>query len=259
MLSLLRRRPKPVAAPFPAEVPAGQRVYAIGDVHGRLDLLEDLLGRIHADDAALPPVETHVMVLGDLIDRGPASAGVVRRVMAGDARFASFTSLRGNHEQSLLSVLDGDTRWLASWLTYGGRAALLSWGVAEDLLDEGSPAEIAAAARAAVPVGERQWLAALPASRRIGGYLFVHAGVRPGVPLDRQSDEDMMWIRQEFLEDESEHGAVVIHGHTIFRAPQVRTNRIGIDTGAYISGTLTAVALEGREHRFLATAESGSL
>jgi serine/threonine protein phosphatase 1 len=228
-------------------------MYAIGDVHGRLDLLESLLDRIHADDAARDPAETHVLLLGDMIDRGPDSAGVVRRVMGGDARFASLAAVRGNHEASLLSVLDGDTHWLESWLCYGGRAALRSWGVPRLVLDDGEPEEIVEAAIRAVPESEWLWLADLPTSRRRGDYLFVHAGIRPGVPITAQADADLMWIRHEFLSDKRDHGACIVHGHTISRDPELRPNRIGIDTGAYMSGTLTAVGLEGDEQWFLAT------
>lgn len=249
MRSLFRRRP-----PRPAEIPAGRRVYAIGDIHGRLDLLDALLDRIHADDVARGPAATQIILLGDLIDRGPESAGVVRRAMAGDARFAGFATVRGNHEASLLSVLSGDLGWLTSWLAYGGRAALASWGVSPRLLDGDDGEAIAAAARSAVPADERMWLAALPAMRRIGGYAFVHAGVRPGVALDDQAEDDLLWIREAFLDDDSDHGAVIVHGHTISRDPQLRANRIGIDTGAYLSGMLTAVGLEGSARWFLATA-----
>ena len=248
MRSLFRRRP-----PKAAEIPAGRRVYAIGDIHGRLDLLDALLDRIHADDGARAPAETQIILLGDLIDRGPESAGVVRRAMAGDARFGAFATLRGNHEASLLSVLAGDLRWLKSWLAYGGRAALASWGVPHAVLAGEDGDAIAAAARAAVPAEERMWLASLPAMRRIGDYAFVHAGVRPGIALDDQTEDDLLWIRDEFLDDESEHGAVIVHGHTISRDAQLRVNRIGIDTGAYLSGMLTAVGLEGVERWFLAT------
>ncbi len=236
-----------------ATIPPGQRVYAVGDIHGRRDLLDELLDRIHADDAARGPAETEVILLGDLIDRGAESAGVVRRAMGGDPRFAAISTLMGNHEASLLSVLEGETRWLNSWLSYGGRAALASWGVDEGVLADGDSATVCAAARAAVPPTERSWLATLPTMRRIGGYAFVHAGVRPGIPLERQSDDDLLWIRDEFLRDEREHGAVIVHGHTISRDPETRANRIGIDTGAYLSGVLTAVGLEGGDRWFVAT------
>jgi len=246
MLSLFRRAPKAV-------LPAGQRLYAIGDVHGRLDLLDALLDQIHDDDAARPQAETHVLLLGDLIDRGPYSAGVVRRAMAGDERFASLRALKGNHEASLLSVLEGETRWLDSWLDYGGRASLRSWGVEDAVLRSEDHGEIIAAAVAAVPPDEQAWLAGLPTRHHAGDYLFVHAGVRPGIPIEAQSDEDMLWIRGEFLNDRSDHGVVVIHGHTISRAPETRLNRIGIDTGAYLSGTLTALGIEGADRWFLDT------
>jgi serine/threonine protein phosphatase 1 len=246
MLSMFRRQPK-------AELPAGQRLYAIGDVHGRLDLLDVLLDRIHDDDASRRSAETHVVLLGDLIDRGPYSAGVVRRIMAGDDRFASLRALKGNHEASLLSVLEGETRWLQSWLDYGGRASLRSWGVDDAILRSEDEAAIVDAAIAAVPPDEQAWLADLPTCHQAGDYLLVHAGVRPGVPIEAQSDQDMLWIRGEFLNDRSDHGVVVVHGHTISRTPETRHNRIGIDTGAYLSGTLTALGIDGSERWFLDT------
>ena len=246
MRSPFRRVRKP-------SLPAGQRVYAIGDIHGRLDLLEALLDRVHADDAGRNDAETHLVLLGDLIDRGPESAGVVRRAMAGDARFASLSVVKGNHEASLLSVLDGDTRWLTSWLSFGGHAALTSWGVPAAVIADGDPDAICTAARAAVSQEEWAWLARLPAARRIGGYMFVHAGIRPGVSLDKQTDDDLLWIRDAFLNDASDHGAMIVHGHTISREPETRPNRVGIDTGAYLSGTLTALGLEGAERWFLST------
>ena len=248
MLSLFRRVPRAI-------LPEGRRVYAIGDVHGRLDLLDNLLDRVHADNAGRRATDTHVLLLGDLIDRGPESAGVVRRVMAGDARFASLGALKGNHEASLLSVLEGETRWLESWLTYGGRAALRSWGVSDLVLELGDEQEIVTAARAAVPPAERDWIDALPSSLRHGDYLFCHAGIRPGVAIDAQDDADLLWIRDEFLSDRRDHGACIVHGHTISPAPEIRANRIGIDTGAYRSGALTALGLEGGERWFLATGE----
>jgi serine/threonine protein phosphatase 1 len=246
MLSMFRRPPKPL-------LPPGERVYAVGDVHGRLDLLDALLDMIWRDDAARPAAETHVLLLGDMIDRGADSAGVVRRVIAGDARFASLGSLKGNHEASLLAMLDGETQWLDSWLTYGGRAALLSWGVAEDVIDAGDADAIVDAARNAIPAAEQRWLADLPTSRRHGDYLFVHAGIRPGVPLDAQQETDLLWIRDKFLGNRRDHGACIVHGHTISRDPELLPNRIGIDTGAYVSGTLTAVGLDGGDQWFLAT------
>ena len=255
MRSLFRRRPAPPPQieRAPAAIPPGERVYAIGDIHGRLDLMEELLDTIHHDDSLRGPAQTRIVLLGDLIDRGAESAGVVRRAMAGDARFAAFTVLKGNHEASLLAVLEGETRWLTSWLGYGGRAALESWGVTDAVFESRDPLDICTAAARAVPTDERRWLADLPTSERIGDYLFVHAGVRPGVPLDNQREEDLLWIREEFLEDDSDHGVMVVHGHTISPDPEVRCNRVGIDTGAYRSGTLTALGLEGTQRWFLAT------
>jgi serine/threonine protein phosphatase 1 len=246
------KRSKPEAGALPA-IPQGRRVYAIGDVHGRLDLLDDLLGQIEADSAARGPADTQIIQLGDLIDRGPDSAGVVRRGRSGDLGFARMECLMGNHEISLLNVLDGEAKWLSSWLAYGGRSALRSWGIDNALFKTGLPEEIIDAARAAIPHEDQSWLRTLPLQRRVGDYLFVHAGIRPGVPIEKQVESDILWIRDEFLEDDSAHGAMVVHGHSITAEADERFNRIGIDTGAYKSGRLTALGLEGTERWYLTT------
>jgi serine/threonine protein phosphatase 1 len=252
MLSLFRRK-KVEEEVLPAAIPAGKRVYAIGDIHGRLDLFDELLGKIETDNAARAPAETQIILLGDLIDRGPQSAGVVQRARANDLGFARMECLMGNHELSLLNILDGEVRWLSSWLAYGGRSALRSWGIDDDLLRNGLPEEIVEAARNALPHEDQRWLRSLPLQQRVGDYLFVHAGIRPGIAIDKQLETDLLWIREEFLESPLRHGAVVVHGHTITAEVDERHNRIGIDTGAYKSGRLTALGLEGSERWYLTT------
>ncbi len=246
MLKRLLRRSDPC-------LPPGKRVYAVGDVHGRLDLLEALFEQIRTDDAARAPADTEGILLGDLIDRGPDSAGVVRWAMEADRGFARVSALKGNHEASLLSVLDDRLEWLDNWLNYGGVETLESWGLARQLIRRADGAELAAAARAIIPQEERAWLAALPTTRQIGDYLFVHAGVRPGVAIDKQVEQDLIWIRHEFLDSAADHGAFVVHGHTISEDVVVRGNRVGIDTGAYRSGRLTVLGVEGSERWFLST------
>lgn len=237
----------------PPRVPDGRRVYAIGDIHGRLDLLDELLALIVEDATAPRSPPAHLVLLGDLIDRGPDSAGVVLRAMGLRAPFAGVGVLRGNHEQAMLDALDGDLEALEHWLHFGGEAALESWGADRRALESATLDDQLAIARAVVPSSVHHWLMRRPVSGRIGDYYFAHAGVRPGVPLAEQAPADLIAIRQPFLDSRRRHGAVVIHGHSVRRDVEERPNRIGIDTGAWKTGVLTAVALEGEERWYLRT------
>ncbi len=236
-------------------LPPGHRVYAIGDVHGRIDLLDALLARIEADSATRPRGDVLVLLLGDLIDRGPDSAAVVRRAMR-PLGWARLQSLKGNHEAAMLDALDGDRRMLAIWRRNGGDEALRSWGFDPAGLDDAESGVIAETLRRAIPAAERAFVARCPLSIRLGDYFFVHAGVRPGVRLDRQAEQDMLWIRDDFLDSARDHGAVVVHGHSITESVEDLPNRIGIDTGAYASGRLTAIGLEGDARWFIATSDA---
>ncbi len=239
--------------PTPPRIPEGRRVYAIGDVHGRLDLLDRLIRIIGSDDAKRPHLQTEVILLGDLIDRGPDSAGVVARAMTGSVGFAPLITLMGNHEEQLLDSVAGDGSMTTGWLFYGGIDTLRSFNVPEAIIVSENERAMMRAARAIIPPHVVKWMHGLPLSRRIGDYLFVHAGVRPGVPLDRQDPGDLRWIRREFLESEEDHGAIIVHGHSIRPEVQMLPNRIGIDTGAYASDHLTALGLEGSERWILQT------
>jgi len=241
MLKWLRNSIRP-------SVPPGQRVYAVGDVHGRLDLLDKLLAMLEADNAGRLPAHTTLVFLGDLIDRGPDSRRVVERVRTG-VGWARTVALMGNHEAVMLDVLDGQTDTLSQWLRFGGSETLESWGVTNQAM----LTEIMEGIRAAITPEERGWLGRMRTSLRIGDYYFVHAGVRPNVPLDRQNDEDRLWIRDEFLENRKHHGAIIVHGHSINRDVEQLPNRIGLDTGAYATGKLTAIGLEGQSRWLLAT------
>ena len=241
---------KPASVPT---LPEGRRVYAIGDIHGRLDLLDELLERIAADQADRDPIELEVIALGDLIDRGPDSAGVVRRLM-NPPTWGRFLCLMGNHEATMLAALDGDGHAMDLWLGVGGRETLLSWGVPEPVIDKAGFGDLIARSLAAVAPEELSWLARLRQNIRIGDYFFVHAGVRPGTELERQSPRDSLWIRNEFLHSSRDHGAVVVHGHSITPEATDLPNRVGIDTGAYISGRLTALGIEGDRRWLLQTA-----
>jgi serine/threonine protein phosphatase 1 len=229
------------------------RVYAIGDIHGRRDLLDGLLARIEQDSAAQPVEHELIVFVGDYIDRGPQSREVIDRLLAPMPRAMEPVFLLGNHERLLIDTLRS-AETLSLWLPNGGQATLKSYGI--DLLDmanrpAGSPAE--SWLEQAIPETHRAFLKGLQLYKEIGDYLFVHAGVRPGVPLAEQSNHDLLWIRAEFLDYDGDFGRFVVHGHTAHHEPDVRANRIGIDTGAVKSGKLTALRLEGADRRFIQT------
>jgi serine/threonine protein phosphatase 1 len=240
--------------PRAERVPDGVRVYAIGDIHGRLDLLDRLLASIAADDRARGNgVETQYIFLGDLIDRGPASRGVVERLIAfsngnGNARF-----LMGNHEQVFLRALEGDQRALRFLVRIGGRETLHSYGIGDEDYKALDFEELAALAAEKVPAEHLAFLGGFENWIALGDYLFVHAGLRPGVALEEQAHSDLYWIRDEFLSCRESFGRIVVHGHSITEDIDVRANRIGIDTGAFATGRLTAIGLEGDERWFLST------
>ena len=232
----------------------GLRVYAIGDIHGRLDLLEELLARIDADDAARGDgVRTQLIFLGDLIDRGPESSGVVERLLGLSRASPNVRFLMGNHEQVFLKAMAGDRRALRFLIRIGGRETLLSYGISAADYQALDFDELAAIAAEKVPAAHLDFLAGFEDWIALGDYLFVHAGLRPGVALDAQEQSDLCWIREEFLNHRDSFGPLVVHGHSITEEIDVRANRIGIDTGAFASGRLTAIGLEGGERWFLST------
>jgi serine/threonine protein phosphatase 1 len=252
----LKRLFRPIeAAPLsrPA-IPDGRRVYAIGDIHGRLDLLDRLLAMIGDDDAARGEAETTIIFLGDLIDRGPESRSVVARALELSRADRDIRFVMGNHEETLLALLNGHEGAVRLFLRVGGEETLASYGVdAAELIDADAAAVIALAQRH-VPEEHVGFIAAFKDAVAIGGYLFVHAGLRPGVPLAEQRATDMRWIRDPFLDHAGDHGHFVVHGHTITPAVDERPNRIGIDTGAYYSDRLTAIGLQGTDRWLLDTA-----
>lgn len=257
MASLLKhllgkREPAPVAA----SVPPGQRVYAIGDVHGRLDLLDALLARIDAEEAGAGPVRSTIIFLGDLIDRGPNSAGVVARALALEESGRAVRFIMGNHEEVFLAALEGREGAMRLFTRIGGEQTLGSYGIDEDAFLAASYDELVEQAQARVPAAHRAFLESFEDQIEVGDYLFVHAGIRPGVPLAEQAASDLRWIRDDFLNHAGEHGRIVVHGHTITEAVEERSNRIGIDTGAFASGRLTALGLEGSRRWFLTSLAS---
>lgn len=227
------------------------RIYAIGDVHGCFPLLVSLLQMIERDQRARAPLETHVVLLGDYIDRGPQSRDVCELLQAMEGS-AYFHCLKGNHEETMLQVLKGNRMALRFWLKYGGEETLLSWGVDQGLIEraygsEGNQWQLIEAFQAAVSPTIVKWMTALPSLHRHGDYLFAHAGIRPRFRLDEQTDEDLLWIREPFLSSKARHPWRVVHGHSQSETAQILHNRIGIDTGAYRSGMLTAIGIEDDE------------
>ncbi|MEP6018984.1 MAG: metallophosphoesterase family protein [Paracoccaceae bacterium] len=216
-------------------------IYAIGDVHGRDDLLSQLHNDIRAHHQLLHSHRgAELVYVGDYIDRGPDSAAVIDRAMAGLDRFQS-TCLLGNHEAMMLECLDTDNQHVwTNWLFNGGEETLLSLGVSPSAAG-GDPKELTDA----LGPDRVAWLKALALSYEAGPYLFVHAGIVPNVPLDQQQPQDLLWIRSRFLDSNVDHGRMVIHGHTPSEEPVVKHNRICIDTGAAFYGQLTAVVLDG--------------
>jgi len=234
--------------------PSGIRAYAVGDVHGRLDLLEQLLVAIDEDDARRPRCETALIFLGDLIDRGPDSRGVIERLRTFRHHRLRPQFIAGNHEEVLLRLLNGENEILYSWLRYGGRECLASYGCDLAKIDLSDEMSALTTIRSVFPSSHVKFIGSFCDTLRLGDYFFVHAGIRPGVDLSLQSISDLRWIRSTFLDDKSDHGAIVVHGHTISSDAQFEVNRIGIDTGAYRTGRLTAVGLEGEQRWLLATA-----
>ena len=243
LASLIATRAKPV----PRSVPARSAVYAIGDIHGRLDKLLALEALIEEDAHRRSVTRRVVVYLGDYVDRGPASQGVVEHLTLTRLRGFEVVHLLGNHEQLMLDFLD-DPETAGPWFASGGLATLASYGLPTIERKDLSASDILRlqdGLRSLLPVRHRNFLKNLKSLHREGGFLFVHAGIRPGVALDAQKEEDLIWIRQPFLGSNSDHGFVVVHGHTITDEPEFRPNRIGIDTGAFDSGVLTALAIEG--------------
>ena len=222
----------------------GARAYAVGDIHGRADLLDELLEKIEADLDRRPQRKTFIVFLGDLIDRGNDSAGVVERLRTYRPSRATPVFLAGNHEEVMLRVIDGEEGLLGSWLKFGGSECLQSYGVDVDRLKRMGERQAREVVRAQIPKEHADFVRKFGDSFRFGDYLFVHAGIRPGLDIDQQDVHDLRWIREPFLSDRDEHGVVVVHGHTISKVVDEHPNRIGIDTGAYASGNLTALGIE---------------
>jgi serine/threonine protein phosphatase 1 len=243
----------PVTSLSDPSLPQGELVYAVGDIHGRADLMRSLLQHIEDDAARTSSAPNKQLIfLGDYIDRGPDSRGVVELLLSGLPEGFTAHYLKGNHEDILLKFL-GDPSQLDHWLMNKGETTMQSYGVDIEGLYrmDATPETWRKAFVTALPDSHWRFYRGLKLCHVIGDYAFVHAGVRPGVALFAQDPEDLVWIRGEFLNSDANFGKVVVHGHSPVEAPEVRPNRINIDTGAVFSGRLTAIRLKGAERRFL--------
>ena len=249
------RRKNNQPQPIRPQVPAGRRIYAIGDIHGRDDLFEKLLNKIAADSNDRGAADVSIILLGDLVDRGPQSKQVVERAMTLARSWPDVRCLMGNHEEVFLAALGGDPKLMRYFVRIGGAPTIHSYGLVGEAYDQMTFEELAEAFPPMVPASHVEFLSSAEDKIVLGDYLFVHAGIRPGVPLHEQRVGDLRWIRDEFLSDERDHGLVVVHGHTIFPDVQENPNRISIDTGAYGSGKLTALCLEGDSRWYIDTAD----
>lgn len=252
-MSLLNlfHRPVPRATEIP-EIPTGRRVYAFGDLHGRLDLLSGLEGLIARDVDEAPADRVSIIGLGDYIDRGDDSRRVVDRLVEKFDGPFDLICLRGNHEGMLLNFLERPLATGSSWIKMGGWECLRSYGVdcrwnatGEELL------RIREAFAVALPPEHLAFYAQLPLNHTVGGYFFCHAGARPGVPLIKQQERDLLWIRDGFVDRDAWFEKMVVHGHTTVTEPFVGKHRINLDTGAYATGRLTCIVLEAEQRRFL--------
>jgi len=232
-----------------SSAPPGQFVVAVGDVHGRLDLVEMLWHQIDAASRLSSARQRTLIFVGDYIDRGMHSAELIDRLLEGFPGFETIY-LKGNHDETLLQFLTDPTIGEV-WRNFGGLETLRSYGVSH------TPGKSWSQTRSefadAIPRSHVDFFKNLKLHASVGDYLFVHAGLKPRVPLEDQRETDLLWIREEFLESTANFGRIVVHGHTPTETPDIRPNRIGIDTGAYMTGTLTALVLEGRSRRFLST------
>ena len=242
-----------MSVPPKPSVAGGECIYAVGDIHGRFDLLSKLVKKIEADSKTETEKKT-LIFLGDNVDRGEHSKEVIEFLLHKLPQDMTPIFLRGNHEDVMLRFLKGDYIVGADWLKFGGIATLASYGVnpyVPGVLENMRVLRNSLAGN--MPLPHKKFIATTELSHTSGDYFFVHAGVRPGVKLDKQKPEDLMWSRNLFIASTRNHGKLIVHGHTIVPRPEVRPNRIAIDTGAYATGRLTCVKLRDTERKFLTT------
>ena len=237
-----------------ASAPPGARVYVIGDIHGRVEPLAEMLDKVRID-ASRENADRRVLIfLGDYVDRGLESRQVIDLLLADPAPGFEKVFLKGNHEAWLLAFLE-NAQAGRNWLTSGGHATLFSYGVAQPVRVQaaGSLESVRKAFAAALPEEHKVFLSGLLNTHVEAGYAFAHAGIRPGIALADQREEDLLWGTENFIGDARDHGKVIVHGHWYTPEPDVRHNRIGIDTGAFASGRLTCLVLCGASRKFLST------
>lgn len=254
MIDTIRQffRPKPLRAP--AAIPEGERIYAVGDIHGRFDLFSALVAAIERDDAARGQSDTTIVLLGDLVDRGPESAAVIAAARALQHR-RKVRIVAGNHEEMFLDSFDR-VEVLSHFLRFGGQETILSYPIDAVAFDAAGLETVQTLMREAVPEADLEFIRGFEDFIAIGDYLFVHAGIQPRKPIADQVPENLRWIREPFLSYAGDHGHIVVHGHTITPEAEVLHNRIGIDTGAFMSGRLTALGLEGSERWLIETSDA---
>ena len=253
MLNFIKSLFRPRESVKGASVPDGTRVYAIGDIHGCFDLFEALADAIERDDAERGAADTTVILLGDLVDRGPDS----RKVIESARRWQKSRKVRilaGNHEEMFLESFT-DKGVLRHFLKHGGRETILSYGIPKKEYNDASIDSLQASLQELVPQEDRDFINGFEEWIAIGDYAFVHAGIAPGVPLEEQKRRDLLWIRERFLAHDEPHPQIIVHGHTIFKDIDERSNRIGVDTGAFRFGRLTAVVFEGHTRRYIQSVE----
>ncbi|MCP5396280.1 MAG: serine/threonine protein phosphatase [Sphingomonadaceae bacterium] len=244
---LFRKGPKrPSAA-----VPAGERYYVVGDIHGRLDLFDELVHAIRQDDLDAPDADTTIILLGDLVDRGKDSAGVIARARELQAR-RKVRILAGNHEEMFLDSFS-DVDVLRHFLKHGGRETILSYGLDKRVYNKATLEELQELMHQVVPQRDIDFMRSFEEMIVIGDYIFAHAGINPVLPLEQQKRHDLLWIREPFLRHAEPHPGLVVHGHTIVDDIEEHSNRIAIDTGAFRTGRLTALVLEGDQRRYIQT------
>ena len=235
-----------------ARTPDNTRLYAIGDVHGCIDQLEQAHEIISGDLAERPVGDHRIIHLGDYVDRGPDSKAVIERLADLTADDPRVVCLLGNHDALMRDFITAPLENGHIWLNDGGggRKTLEDYGIDTRGWRNSNRVirDLSQRFGEVLPVHHRQFLDDRPTSIQFGDFFFCHAGIRPGIPLDRQSEEDLTWIRQEFLDDPRDHGVVVVHGHTPAKAPEIKPNRINIDTGAVFGHALTVLVLEGGDH-----------
>lgn len=245
--NLFEQKPAP-SAKLPS-VPAGKRYYVIGDIHGRLDLYDTMIRGIEADNAQAPQADTRIILLGDLVDRGPDSAGVLARTRTWQTS-RNVRVLAGNHEEMFLRSF-AQPEALRHFLKHGGRETLLSYGISAKQFRSLEMEDLFALLPQFVPQADRDYIAGFEEIIIAGDYAFVHAGIDPARPITEQRRSDLLWIRERFLSHDGPLPKVIVHGHTISERVMDCGNRIGIDTGAFRSGVLTALVLEGDQRRLM--------